>query len=164
NGFDLRGFWFDEINHTLVASVCEAVLGVEHVGDAAAHTRSKVLACWSQYKRDAARHVFTAMFAYTLHDGGSATVPHAKPFTSSPVEECTPGRRAVQHNIAGDDVLFRHVCRINRWAYRDSASGQAFAHVVVRVAVESKLDPWSEKRAEALTRGSVEVDANRVLR
>ena len=58
--------------------------------------------------------------------------------------------RAVEHDVAGDDVLGRLAAELGRGLHRDAAAGESLAAVVVGVADEIEPHAAREERAEAL--------------
>ena len=97
-----------EIDHARVEALPEVSRLVEHVRDAAAHARGEIAARLAEHDDPAARHVFAAMVAYALDDGPRAAVPHGKPFAGHSAQIDLAARRAIQRDVADDDVLFGH--------------------------------------------------------
>ena len=56
---------------------------------------------------DAAGHVFAAVVADAFDDRLRAAVANAEPFAGDAAEIDLAARRAVEHDVAGDDVLLR---------------------------------------------------------
>src|SRR5258707_5551588 len=67
-----------ELDHGEVAARSEAAVLVQHIGDAAGHTGSKIAAGAAEYDDDAAGHVFAAMVAGALDHGDGARIAHRK--------------------------------------------------------------------------------------
>ena len=108
-------------------------------------------------------HVFAAVIADALNDGVGAAVADGKAFAGDAPDVGLAARRAVERDVADDDVLFRreagHARRIND----QPGAGQAFADEVVRVAFERQRDAARHESAEALSGRSGELQANRVV-
>ena len=88
------------------------------------------------------------MVADALHNGGSAGITHAEALAGRAGDERAPARRAVERNIADDDVVGR-LKRAGPIRKDDqSAAGKSLAEVVVAVALERKRYALRQKRAE----------------
>src|SRR6185295_11831117 len=110
-----------------------------------------------------AGHVFAAMIAHCLDDGVHAAVANAEAFPGHAAYVRLAARRAVQRDVADDDVLVRDERRAGRRSDDQLAARQALADVVVGVAFEEESHAARHERAEALTRGALEADADRIL-
>src|SRR5207247_1013274 len=73
------------------------------------------------------------------------------------------GDRAVEHDVAGDDVLARLAAELGRGLNRDAAAREPLAAVVVGVAHQVEDHAAREEGAKALPRGAGETDVDRVL-
>src|SRR3954451_22952430 len=85
----------------------ERAVLVEHEGQAAAHARREVAPGRAEDQRAPAGHVLAAVVADRLDDGGRARVAHAEALAGHPAEERLAARRAVERDVADDDVLLR---------------------------------------------------------
>ena len=79
-------------------------------------------------------------------------VAHRESLARDATEISLAGDRAVQHDVAGDDVLGRLAAELGRGLHGNPAAGQALAAVVVRIADEIQRDALREEGAEALSR------------
>src|SRR5579864_5667345 len=104
------------------------------------------------------------MVANAFYDRRCARVAHGEALACNAVEECFAARRAIESNVANDDVLFGSEGGIARRVNDDLAARQSFAYIVVGVAFERECDALGEERTEALTRRTGEMNANRVVR
>ena len=96
---------------------------------------------------------------------GGAGVANSEPLARHAVEESLAGSRAVKHDVADQDVLFRHeVGPLRRDRRSDSSAGESLADVIVGVAFERQRHALRQKRAEALAGRAVEVELDRVFR
>lgn len=114
------------------------MLRVQHIGNAARHPGGKVPTGRPQNDDRAARHIFTAVVADALHNGGRAGIAYAEAFARNTGNEGAAARCAVERDIADDDVVGR-LKRAGPIRKNDqSAAGKALAEVVVAVALERK--------------------------
>src|SRR5207247_6092815 len=91
-----------------IAARREAAVLVQHIGNGAGHTGSKVAAGAAEHHHDAAGHVFAAMVPGALDHGHGTGIAHGKPLAGYPAEIAFALDRAVEHCIADDDRLLRH--------------------------------------------------------
>ncbi len=125
-----QGFEIDRIQ--IAALFREVSALVEDVGDAAAHACGKISSAGSEDQHKSIRHVLAAMIAHAFDDGGRSGVADRKTFSSHAVEEGFAAGRAVESDIADDNVFLRQrsanlgriddqssartdPCRRNRW-------------------------------------------------
>ncbi len=109
-------------------------------------------------------HVLAAVVADALDDGVHAGVADAEALAGEAAEERLAAGRAVKNGVADDHVLLRDEGGALRRADRHHATGHALARVVVGVAPERQRHARSQPRTEALARGAVQRDIDRVLR
>ena len=79
---------------------------VKYIGDAAAHARGKIPAARAQYDDQAIRHIFAAVIADALHHRGCARITHGKTFPGDSIEESLAAGRAVEHDVADQNIFF----------------------------------------------------------
>src|SRR5581483_10581296 len=106
------------------------------------------------------RHVLAAVVADALDDRGHARVADAEALARHAAEEDLAAGRAVQGDVADDDVVLRHEGRLVRREDDDPPARHALPEIVVRVALEGRADAVREERAEALPGRPAEVDAD----
>ena len=94
-----------QADHVLVDPLIEVPIFVQHVGDAAAHTGSEVLARLAQHHHSAAGHVLAAVVAHAFDDSGSAGITDAEPLAGYTADKGLAAGSAVEGNVADDDVL-----------------------------------------------------------
>src|SRR3954471_469966 len=152
-----------ELDQLGVAARRELALGVEHVGDTAAHARGEVATGRTEHHHATARHVLAAVVAGPLDDRVDARVAHREALAGEAAEERPPAGRAVQDGVADQDVLLRHVRGVLGRAHRQNAAGEALARVVVGVAVEHHRDAAHQPAAEALAAVAVSAHDDRVV-
>src|SRR4051812_12631603 len=121
---------------------------VEHEGKAAAHARAEVAPGRPEDDDAPAGHVLAAMVADLLDDGDRARVAHAEALARDAAEERLALRRAVQRDVADDDVLLGAVRRALRRPHGERAARQTLAAVVVRVAEQRERHARREPAAE----------------
>src|SRR5580704_10191974 len=76
------------------------IVQIQHVGDSSGHSGSKVFSGIPEYQQDAARHILTAVIAYSLDHGGHSRIPYSKAFTGSAGSEKLSACSAVQASVA----------------------------------------------------------------
>ena len=85
---------------------------IEHVGDAAAHAGGEIAARPAEHDDPTAGHVFAAVIADAFDHGTRAAVAHGEPLAGHAAQVRLAARRAVQRDVADDDVFFGHERRI----------------------------------------------------
>ena len=125
-------------------------VGVEHVGDAAAHAGGEIAPGRPEHDDAPAGHVLAAVVADAFDDRERAAVADGEALARHAAEVRLAARRAVERDVADDDVLFGDERRLPRRIDDDLAARQALADVVVRVAFERQRDAARHERAEAL--------------
>ncbi len=137
---------------------------VEHIGDPARHPGREVAPRPAQHDHPPARHVLAAVVADALHDRASR--PELRTANRSPASAADEGLaagRAVERDVAGDDVLLGDERRLGRRVDHEPAAGEPLAEVVVGVALQGERDAARDERAEALPGRAPEVQADRVV-
>ena len=129
-------------------------LRVEHVGDAAAHAGSEVAAGRAEHDDAPAGHVLAAVIADAFDDRQGAAVAHGEPLAGEPAEVRLAARRAVERDVADEDVVFRDERRPARRIDDDLPARQALADVVVGVALERHRDAVAARRRRSSGRPS----------
>ena len=94
-----------QVDHLAVAAARELAVGVEHVGDAAAHAGREVAPGPAEHDDAAAGHVLAAVIADAFDDHRGAAVAHAEPLAGHAADERLAAGRAVERDVADDDVL-----------------------------------------------------------
>src|SRR5205085_4386500 len=94
-----------EVDHLAVGFTREEAVAIEHVGDAAAHPRSEVAAGAAEHDHAPAGHVFATVIAHTFHHDVRAAVADAEPLARHAADIGLAAGRAVQRDVADDDVL-----------------------------------------------------------
>ena len=92
-----------------VAARCANVpVDVEHVGDAAAHAGGEVAPGPAEHDDPAAGHVLAAVIADAFDHRARAAVAHGEPLAGQAAQIGLAARRAVERDVADDDVLLGH--------------------------------------------------------
>src|SRR3970282_1125755 len=104
---------------------------VQHVGDAARHTRGKIPPGAPQYHHRAAGHVLAAVVAHPLHHGVCTRVTHGEALAGNATEIRFAADRAVEHDVTGDDVFSGLAAELGRGLHADAPAGKSFAAIVV---------------------------------
>ncbi len=153
-----------KLDHGQVALLAEGMQRVPHIGHAARHAGGKVAAGFAQHHHGAARHVFAAMIPSAFHHRRRARVAHGKAFAHDAADVGLAGQRAVQHRVAGNDVVGAVAAKIVGRAHHNAAARQAFADVVIGFAHQVQRNAVRQKRAKALSGRAVALNVNGVVR
>ena len=87
---------------------------IQNVSDAAGHSRREVSASSSEHHHQAIGHVFAAVIADAFHNSRSAGIANRKSFAGHAAEESFAARRAIETNVADQNIFFRHEFRFSR--------------------------------------------------
>ena len=153
-----------EADHLLVAAGGEVALFVEDVGHAAAHAGGEVTARGAEDDDASAGHVFAAVVAHAFDDGGDAGIAHAEAFAGHAAEEGFSGGRAVEGDVAEDDVVFGGEGRLGVRVDDDASAAEALADVVVGVAFDLDGHARGDEGAEGLARAALELQVDGAFR
>ena len=153
-----------ELDHFPVHQGREGAVEIEHVGDAAAHAGREIATRLAQDHGPAAGHVLAAMIADSLDDRRGAAVADAEPLARDAAQIKLAAGCAVEHDVAGDDVVLGHEGAFARRIDDDLAAGEALAAVVVDVALDADRDAVHAKGHQALAGAAAEIQLNRCLR
>src|SRR5205807_7829393 len=97
-----------EIDHAEVTAPSEVAGPVEHVGDPAAHAGGEVPARGPEHDHPAPRHVLAAVVPDPLDDRPGAAVADGEALARETADVGLAARRAVERDVADDDVVLRH--------------------------------------------------------
>ena len=97
-----------------VAAAREVAVRVEHVGDAAAHAGGEVAAGPAEHDDAPAGHVLAAVIADALDHRERAAVADGEPLAGDAADVRLAARRAVERDVADDDVLLGDERRVAR--------------------------------------------------
>src|SRR2546422_10779014 len=111
----------------------------------------------------AARHVLAAVVADALDDRVGAAVAHGEPLAGHAPHVGLAARRAVERDVADDDVGLGHEGRAAGRVDDETSARQTLAPVVVGVALERERDAAGEERAEGLAGGAREMKLDSVV-
>ena len=128
-----------QIDHLAVAPALELAVGVEHIGNAAAHAGREVAPGPAEHHDAPAGHVLAAVIADAFDHHGRAAVADAEALAGHAAHVALAARRAVERDVADDDVLLRLErgeraadrrsacrptvpCRSRRWRRRPASS------------------------------------------
>src|SRR5262245_16779786 len=149
-----------EIDHRGVAPAREPSVDIEHIRDPARHAGREVSPGDAEDDDRAAGHVLTAVVANALDHGVRAGIAHREALPRYAAEVRAAGDGAVQHHVAGDDVLRRLAAELRARLHADSAAGEPLAAVVVGVADQVQPNALREEGAEALPSGASEANVD----
>ena len=152
-----------DVDHLVVHAPEQRLVGIADEREAARHPGREVATGRAEDHRPPAGHVLAAVVADALDDRGRARVADAEPLADDPADEHVAAGRAVEDDVAGDDVLLGDEPRRARRAQHERAARQALAEVVVGVAFEPERDAARHERTEALTGRAVERDVDRAV-
>ena len=117
-----------------------------------------------EHDHAAAGHVLAAVIAHALDHRVDAAVAHAEALARHAADVGLAAGRAVERDVADDDVFLGDEGRAVRRVDDDLAARQPLADVVVGVAFERQRDAARHERAEALPGRALEVQLDRVVR
>src|SRR5208282_4647411 len=153
-----------QLDHPGVAARWERAVFVKHVRHTAAHAGREVTAGLAQNHDQAARHVLASMVADALDDRVRAAVTHRESLAGYAAEERFAAGRAVERDVADNDVVLGLEGRCFWRTHGDKSARQSLAAVVVRVALEMERDSGREPRTETLAGRTFEMNLDRVGR
>src|SRR5215471_222740 len=153
-----------ELDELRIAAPWKCRLRIVDVRDAAAHAGREIASGFSQDDDASACHVLAAVIADALDDGYCAAVANCEPLARDSPDVGFAARRAVQRDVADDDVLFGRERRRPRRHDDKLSAGQSLAKVVVSVAFQRQRDAPRYERTEALPSRSREANPYRVVR
>ena len=120
--------------HVLVHSPVQAVIRIQHIGDASAHAGGKILAGRPENDGPSAGHILKTVVSAALRHRDSTGITDAETLARPSADISLACRGAVQRNIADDDIF---TCPERRGFWRNHhqfASGEALAESVVGVS------------------------------
>ncbi len=144
----------------VAALLGEVAFFIEHVSDTSAHAGGEVAAGAAEHDDKALGHVFATVISQALHHGRCAGIAHGESLAGHAIEVSLTARRAIEHDVADEDVLFRQEGGFARRIHDQPAAGQSFADVIVGVAFERERNALGQKRAETLSRRTGKLDTN----
>src|SRR3954454_13514792 len=114
---------FFETDHLFIAAAGEITRFVDDVSDAATHSRGEVAAGLAEDHDCAAGHIFAAVIAHGFHNSIHAGVADAKALARHPSDIRLAAGRAVEGDVAGDDIIFRGESGALRGKENDASAG-----------------------------------------
>src|SRR5690606_28628057 len=150
-----------QLNHVHVATGPELLPRVKYVGDASAHSRSKVATGFPQDHRYAARHVLTTMVAGSFHHHRGSGVPDTEALSRQTADIRFARRRPVKGHISDNDVFFRLEGSGTVGIQEQTAPAQSLPKIIVRIAFQLQGQPAGNERAKALPGRSPEFEMDR---
>ena len=152
-----------EIDHGFVTAVGKITCLVEDVGFTTAHTGSEVAACSSENDNFSACHVFAAVITDAFDDGVDTRVTHGETFTGDTADEQLSSGRAVERDVADDDVFLGSEGSFGVGVDGDATTAKALADVVVGVAFDFEGNAFRNESTDALASGTTELEVDRVI-
>src|SRR6185436_16674634 len=116
-----------EVDHRRIAALLEIAIDIEHVRESARHAGGEVAPGQAEHGHRAAGHVLAGVIAHALDYRARTGIPHAEPLSGDVAEIRFARNRAVQHDVARDDVLGRLAAELRRRLHEDAAAGKALA-------------------------------------
>ena len=102
-----------KINRVQVAALLGEVSAfVEDIGDATAHAGGEISSAGAEHDDQTVGHVLAAVVANALDHGSRSGIADREALARHSVEESFAAGRAVESNVADDDVFFRREARI----------------------------------------------------
>ena len=97
-----------QLDHRHIATRLEGAVFVQHVSDAARHTRGEIASGATEHHHHAAGHVFAAMVAGAFDHRDGAGIAHGETLAGYAAEIAFALDRAIHHGIADNDRFLRH--------------------------------------------------------
>src|SRR6185437_3559844 len=110
--------------HLYVDPAGEVPRLIENVGDPARHAGAEIASGRAEHHHAAAGHVLAAMIADCLHHGIGAAVAHREALARHAADVGFAARRAVEPDVADDDVLLGRERRAGRRVDHDPPTGE----------------------------------------
>ena len=129
-----------QLDHPAIAASRKQPVVVDDVGDAAAHAGGEVAPGATQDDDAAAGHVLASVIADTFDDRVRAAVAHGEALAGDTAHERLAAGRAVERDVADDDVLFGFEGSSRRGIHEQASARQPLAPIVVRIAFEPHRD------------------------
>ena len=111
-----------EGHHGRVAAFPELSVDIEHVGDSARHAGGEVAPGNAQHDHRATGHVFAAVIAHAFNHRLRAGVAHREALTTDTAEIGFAGNGAVEHHVAGNNVLGGFTAELGRRLHADATA------------------------------------------
>ena len=153
-----------QCRHLGVESLGEGVVGVKNESHAAAHAGSEVASCRADHDDRPAGHVLAAVITDALDHRTPVAVTNRETLATHPADVRLAARRPVQGDVSDDDVVLRDERRVIGRHDHDPPATEPLGKVIVCIAFQPERHPGGEKRAKALTGGTLECVPNRVVR
>ena len=150
--------------HILIHAAVEAVVQIQHIGDASAHAGCKVFARSAKNDGAAAGHIFQTVVTAALRHQGCAGIADAEAFSRDAVEIGLAGRRSKEGDVAHNYILFRLKGAVFVRKDNEFAAGQTLAETVVGVAGQADGNAFGQEGAEGLASASAGIDHKGVVR
>src|SRR5262249_17795478 len=152
-----------DVDHAEVATPPEIALDVQHVRDATGHAGAEIPPGAAEHDAPAARHGLAAVVADALDDRVNPAVAHAEPLPGHATHERFAAGRAVEGDVADDDVVLGDERALLRREDDERAAREPLAPVVIGVALEREADAARDESAQALPGGAGEVNLDRIV-
>ena len=150
------GYRFD-FNQPGIDAARQFIVFIQHIGDSTGHACSEIISNRAKDHRPTAGHVFAAVIAHAFHNGGCTGIAHAEAFACQTSHICLAAGRAVQRDIADQDIVWIP-CSGFRRTYRQYAAGQSLAEIIVGFAVQCNSLSMIQERAKCLTAEAIMVE------
>ena len=90
-----------------VTAILHRAVLIQHVSDAAGHSRGEVAPRLADDDDPPASHIFAGVITHALDDRAHAAIAHTKTFPRHAANVSFSVGRAVKRHIADDDIFFR---------------------------------------------------------
>ena len=160
---DFVSIGLEDVDELPVAMGLERMRRIVDVGHATVHARREVDAHLAQDEHAPTRHVLAAVVADSLDDQVRTRVARGEALPGEAVHEAPARRRAVEGDVAHDDVFLGPERRPARWGDRDRSTRKPLAEVIVCLARNREHDALGQKRAKAHAARPAAVDPDEVV-
>src|SRR5690554_620054 len=138
----------------VVVFVYKRVVHIQHIGEAARHTGTKVGACRTQHGNQSAGHILTAMIAGALNNCMGARVAYCESLTGGASRKQFAADGSVEAGVTDDRGLLGLENTAAGWLDDQFAASHAFAHIVVSIALKNQIKPTNVPDTKALARSA----------
>ena len=136
----------------LITADMKITIAVKYISDAARHPTGEVSSSFTENNDPTARHILTTVIPHSFDDSANSTIPHTEPLTSHATDVGFTIGRAIEGNIADNDVFLRLECRFFRRINNQFAATESFTKIVIRVTLKTERNARRCKRTKGLAR------------
>ena len=161
--FFMRIFECFQIDHLKIAALRKVSFFVDDVCNTAAHPGGKISSRAAEDHDPTSGHVLAAVIAHAFNHSDRAAISHREPLAGDTSDKRFTGRRAIERDVADDDVIFGAEAGLPRRENHDSSTRESFCEIVVGVPFQGQAQPFRNEGAKTLAGRTRESDTNRIV-